>query len=97
MLIERVLERVASVNGHSGRDPEIGKTSAPDHERQDILQRLKPRQKPVPLDRHTRASCRCPRLLQIGDDTLELDGTALMPTANFDVGIDDHDGLNACR
>src|ERR1700730_14506130 len=97
MLIERVFERIASINGHSGRDPEIGKTSAPDHERRGILQRLEPRQKPVPVDRHTWARCRCPRLLQIGDDTLELDGTALMPTANFDVRIDDHYGLNACR
>src|SRR5205814_8690567 len=97
MLIERALERVAPVNGHPGGDAEIGQTAAPDHERQGILQRLKPPQKPVPFDRYTRADCRGPRLLQIGNDTLELYGAALVPTADLDVGIDDHDGLDACR
>src|SRR6267143_5551473 len=97
MLIERAFERVASVNGHSGGDGEIGETAAPDHERQGILERLKPRQKSVLFDRDTWTTGRCSRLLQIGDDTLEIDSTALMPTADFDVGIDDHDGLYGCR
>src|SRR6266480_3907618 len=97
MLIERVFERVASINGHSGGDAEIGKTAAPDHERQGIFKRLKPRQKPVPFDRHAWASCRCPRALQICDDTLEFDRTALVPAADSDVRIDDHDGLDARR
>src|SRR5436853_281785 len=82
MLIERALERVAPVNGHPGGDAEIGQTAAPDNERQGILQRLKPPQKPVPFDRYTRADCRGPRLLQIGNDTLQLYGAALVPTAD---------------
>src|SRR2546429_6701351 len=97
MLIERAFECVASINGHSGGDAVIGETAAPDHERQGVLKRLKPRQKPVRFDCDTWASGRRSRLLQIGDDTLEIDRAALMPTANLDVGIDDHYGLNGCR
>src|SRR5712671_6372176 len=97
MLSERVLERVAPINGHSGGDAIVGETSAPCYARQGVLQRLKPRQEPVLFDCDAWANGRGPRLLQIGDDTLELDDTALMAAANFDVGIDDHDGLNACR
>ena len=97
MLIERALERVAPINGHSGSDAEVGETAPPDQEREGILQRLKPRQKPVRLDHDTWAGGCCPRLLQIGDDPLEIDRAALVPTANFDVGIDDHDGLNGGR
>src|SRR5205814_340249 len=57
MLRERPLERVAPVNGDAGGDAVVGETAPPDHEAQGVLQRLKPRQKAVPLDRDARAGC----------------------------------------
>src|SRR2546430_11068153 len=97
MLRERPLERVAPVNGDAGGDAVVGETAPPDHEAQGVLQRLKPRQKAVPLDRDARAGRRGPRLLKVRDGALEIDDTALVPAADPDIGIDDHDGLDPRR
>src|SRR5213595_1763404 len=97
MLPERPLERVAPVNGDAGGDAVVGETAPPDHEAQGVLQRLKPRQKAVPLDRDARAGCRGPRSLKVCDGALEIDDTALVPAADPDIGIDDHDGLDPRR
>src|SRR5256885_5951032 len=97
MLLERPLQRVAPVNGDAGGDAVVGETAPPDHEGQGVLQRLKPRQKAVTLDRDARTGRRGPRLLKVCDGALEIDDTALVPAADLDVGVDDHDGLDACR
>src|SRR5207248_10223849 len=91
MLRERPLERVAPVNGDAGGDAVVGETAPPDHEAQGVLQRLKPRQKAVPLDRDARAGRRGPRLLMVRDGALEIDDTALVPAADPDIGINYHD------
>src|SRR5947207_13815520 len=97
MLLERPLERVAPVNGDAGGDAVVGETAPPDHEGQGVLQRLKPRQKAVPLDRDARAGRRGPRLLEVCDGALEIDDAALVPAADLDIGVDDHDGLDLRR
>src|SRR2546423_15324165 len=97
MLRERPLERVAPVNGDAGGDAVVGETAPPDHEAQGVLQRLKPRQKAVPLDRDARAGRRGPRLLKVRDGALEIDDTALVPAADPDIVIDEHDGLDPRR
>src|SRR5919109_642539 len=97
MLIERALERIASIDGDARGHGEIGEAAPSHHERQRVFERLKAREKPVPLDRDPRTGGRGPRLLQIGDDPLELDDAALVPAADPDVGIDDHDGLDLWR
>src|SRR5437868_846718 len=97
MLLERPLERIAPVDGDAGGDAVVGETAPPDHEGQGVLERLKPRQEAVPLDRDARAGRRGPRLLQVCDGALEIDDTALVPAADLDVGVDDHDGLDLRR
>src|SRR5438874_1054314 len=98
MLRERPLERVAPVNGDAGGDAVVGETAPPDHEAQGVLQRLKPRQKAVPLDRDARAGCRGFR--RWSTPCASWSGGAVSPTtasppaspftgADPDIGIDD--------
>src|SRR5437762_13643750 len=97
MLRERPLERVAPVNGDAGGDAVVGETAPPDHEAQGVLQRLKPRQKAVTLDRDARAGCRGPRSLKVCDGELEIVDTARVPAVDPDIGIYGHEGLVAWR
>src|SRR5208283_511983 len=97
MFAERADQRTAPIKGHAGRDAEIGETLAADTERERVLKGLKSCQKSVWLDHDPRAGRGGTGLLEIADEPVHIDGTALIQSAYANVRIDNHDGFDMSR
>ena len=97
MLRERALERIAAIARHAGGDAVVGQALAPDAKRERVFERLEAREEAVRLDHHARTDGGGARLLEVTDEALEIDAAAAIATADANVRIDDHHGLDVRR
>src|SRR5581483_370188 len=94
MLVQRAHERVPAVKRHAGGNAEVGEAFATHAKGERIFERLKSGEEAVGLDHDSRARGRRAGLLEVADELIDIDGAAAVQSADTDIRVDHHDGLD---